>query len=161
RARAGRQPRTRGPWRGGASAGAPPARARAEALAKRRGEPGRIPVELLGEADEPCKVGLPRLFPLAELLRRTLEPALSERDPPHGLAGLPAVALQRDPCVAELLFEVGGERVRADQHRLLLERHAGPGEVTDPADHVRVRAELGRRPVAERRAQCLLRATEA
>src|SRR6185437_9521980 len=124
RARAGRQPRTRGPWRGGASAGAPPARARAEALAKRRGEPGRIPVELLGEADEPCKVGLPRLFPLAELLRRTLEPALSERDPPHGLAGLPAVALQRlqklprgvpgekrralerDPCVVELLFEV-------------------------------------------------------
>ena len=154
------------------------ARGRAEALVQRRDERRHVAVELLRQPHEPREIRLPRLLPLAELLRRLLEPAERERRLPHRLACGTAVALQRlqqpprrvareqrrtlerDAGLVELLLEVGRARVRAHEHGLILERDAGSRELFDARRDVGVRHDVGLGPVAERRAQRLLRAAE-
>src|SRR5689334_4641416 len=93
---------------------------RAEALVEQLDERRDAALELLGEPHEPCKIRLPRLLALAELLRRPLEPPLRERrrahrrtcfvrlarqrlqQPPRRVAREKGGALERDPRLVQL-----------------------------------------------------------
>ena len=116
------------------------ARARAEALVQQLDEVLDFAVELLREPDEPRQVRLPRLLALAELLRHLGEQPLTNGELAHDLGGRAAPAaqrlqqlasrvarqqrraLERDPGVVERLLELARPRVRAHEHRHLLER---------------------------------------
>src|SRR6185437_16878069 len=74
----------------------------AEALVQRRDERRHVALELLGEPNEPGEIGLTRLLPLAELLRRLLEPAETERHLADNVGGVTTAdarqRLQHPPC---------------------------------------------------------------
>jgi hypothetical protein len=148
------------------------------ALSQRRDEALDLAVELLREAHEPGEVGLPRLLPLAELVRRLREEAVPDGELAHDLGSrspqaaerlehLPSRvaceqrrALERDRGVMERLLELGRARVRPHEDRHLLERKAVRVQLPNVCADVQARPQGRLRPLRKGRRERLRRTAE-